>query len=183
MADRASNGLNRAAAMPMAAYDPGLVISAVNALRALGKDVALARVQACAEVADATVGLLWVLRVLFEMPAHTEFPPARIGMSAIPPPADPAKLPRFPIVMAHFVPLLPVDRYVLGGKAEPVQAHIACYRAHGMLRAQPLPPPAAPARIEAAFLRIWREEYGDAHVATVLNTVSAQIGRLGRSAA
>lgn len=174
-----SPALERAATMPVDAYNPAFVIEAVDALQPLGKEKALAQVDACLASRGKKVvhGLFWVLRSLFDMPPGRAFPPVRIGEPALPPPADPAKLPRFPIVMARSIPLLAVDKYILGGKAEPVDAHVAYYRAHGVLRAQPLGP-ISPEGVEEAFVQAWKDAYGDAHLRQALVAVRAQIARL-----
>jgi hypothetical protein len=173
--------LDRAAALSTEAYNPGLVIDAVNALQPLGKEQALAQIDACLASAGKkkpVQGLFWVLRALFDMPTGREFPPVLIGQPTIPPPADARKLPRFPIVMAQSVPFLAVDKYLLGGKAEPVDTHVAYYRTHGLLRAQPLAPPASLEGVEQAFVQGWRAAYGEAHLQQALKAVSAQIDRM-----
>src|SRR5262245_13157803 len=93
-------------------YDPGVVISAVNALLPLGKNAALSEVAALEPEPPAS-GLFWVLRVLFEVPDPPGFPPVILGTPAIPPPSDPASLPRYPIVVVRDVPLLIAGGYVL----------------------------------------------------------------------
>lgn len=166
--------------MPVEAYNPSFVIEVVNALQWLGKEKALERIDSYLASRDKKVvyGLFWVLRVLFEMPAGRGFPPVRIGQPTIPAPADPAKLPRFPIVMIRSIPFLAAERYVLGGKAEPVEVHLAEYRAHGALREQSLAPPASLDGIEEAFLQTWKAAYGEAYVQQALDAIRAQIARL-----
>lgn len=176
-----SSLLDRAATMAVDAYNPRVVIEAVNALQSLAEKKAWAQIDSYLASRDKKKvihGLFWVLRVLFDVPAGESFPPVRIGAPAIPPPADPAKLPRFPIVMVSDVPFLAVDKYFLGGKAEPVEVHVAYYRAHGVFRAQPLAPPPSLAGVEEALLQTWKAAYGEAYVPQVMETVRAQIARM-----
>ena len=167
--------------MPTEAYNPSFVTDAVNALQSLGKEKALAQIDsylASRDKQNVVQGLFWVLRVLFEMPPGRGYPPVRIGQPTIPAPTDAAKLPRFPIVMIRSVPFLAADKYILGGKAEPVDIHVAYYRAHGVLIEQPLAPPVSLNGLEEAFLQTWKAAYGEAYVTQALDTIRAQIGRL-----
>jgi hypothetical protein len=173
--------LEPAATIPLDAYDPAAVIRAVNALQPLGTARALDAIDAYLAgraAGQETTGLFWVLRVLFDVPAAVGFPPVGLGQPTIPPPADPAALPRYPIVMARDVPLLAVRGYFLGGLPEPVEAHVAYFRAHGTIRPQPLRPPAGLDGVEEDFLRQWRAAYGDAHTAEVRATIQEQLRRL-----
>lgn len=138
--------LDRAANMGFDDYNPAHVIAAVNALRPLGKEEALARIDSYLEGRDGLPypdGLFWVLRTLFEMPAGRPFPPAGIGRPNISPPAGAEHLPRFPVVVVQDVPLLVVRGYALAGLPEPVERHVAYFRAHGVLPARSLTPPAS----------------------------------------
>lgn len=173
--------LDQAAAMSVAEYNPASVIQAVNALQPLGKDKALEAIASYLGSRDTSqdaTGLFWVLRVLFDVPVERGFPPVRIGQPTIPPPADPATLPRYPIVMVQDVPLLAIRGYHLGGLPEPVEAHVAYFRTHGTIRSRPLAPPAALDGIEEDFLRQWRTAYGDAYAAQARATIQEQIIRL-----
>jgi hypothetical protein len=156
--------LARAADLKFSDYDPARVVEAVNELQPLGKDAALERVEALLGDRDPqkpAYGVLWVLRVLFEVPDGAGFPPVRIGQPTVTPPRDPASLPRFPIVLAGDVPLLAVRGYTLGGLAEPVDVHVDYYREHGTLRAAPLSP--SPENAEDEFMRQWKAAYGDSY--------------------
>src|SRR4051812_37061292 len=119
--------LDKAARMPLDEYNPDLVIDAVNALQPLGKQKALDAIKAylakAGNAGNAAVGLFWVLRTSFDLPAGQAFPPVRLGQPDVPPPASPDALPRFPIVVARDEPLLVVRGYALGGFPEPVTAH------------------------------------------------------------
>ena len=103
--------LKRAADLQFRDYDAALVVAAVNELQPLGKEEALDRVEGfLSERAPEkpAYGLFWVLRVLFEAPGDTGFPPVRIGTPTVPPPERTGSLPRFPIVLAADVPILAV---------------------------------------------------------------------------
>ncbi len=162
-------------------YNPNYVIQAVNALQPLGKEKALEQIESYLESrsrgADA-YGLFWVLRVLFEVPIEQDFPPVLIGQPDISPPADLRRLPRFPIVMIQDIPFLVVRRYDLGGLPESVEAHVAYFRVHGVLRQQPLFPPASMNGVAEEFQKQWKSTYGNAYVVEVLETIKAQIARL-----
>jgi hypothetical protein len=161
-------------------YRPGAVIQAVNALQPLGKERALEQIQDYLKqnAAKDNYGLFWVLRVLFDVPTGQAFPPVRIGQPDIPPPTDPGKLPRFPIVIIRDVPLLVVRGYFLGGMPESPDAHAAYFRTHGILRTHPLAPPTSTQGIESEFLQQWKSAYGDSYATEVKTTIKAQLARL-----
>ena len=172
--------LERVAETPPDRYDPGAVIDAVNALHALGKDEALLAVERRADEAnDVPYGLFWVLRTLFDVPPDRGFPPVRLGQPDIPAPAQPQRLPRFPVMIVNDVPLLAVRGYSLGGMPEPVQAHVDYFRAEGELRASPLSRPSSREGIEDAAMEAWRDAYGDAHAGAVAALVREQLARMG----
>lgn len=173
--------IDQASSMSFEDYNPAYVIQAVNALQPLGKEEALKRLDSYLESRDKgkdTYGLFWVLRVLFEIPAEPGFPPLGIGKHSLPPPADLGNLPRFPIVIVWDIPLLVVRGYYLGGLPEPVEAHVAYFRAHGTLREQPLAPPASLDGIEEEFLLRWKAAYGDAYASEALKTIKSQVAKL-----
>lgn len=175
--------LAQAATMPIEAYNPATVIEAVNALHPLGKDGALAEVERYLQQQDKSgqeMGLFWVLRVLFEVPSEPGFPPLRLGQPAIPPPSEPGKLPRFPIVLVQDVPVLVSRGYFLAGLPEPVEAHVAYYRLHGTLRDAPLTPPATAEGLEEPFLQAWQSAYGEAHTQEAQTLLREQLARLYR---
>jgi hypothetical protein len=170
--------LDEVALMGVGEYDPLKVVDAVNALQPLGKERALDEVSARADTRDYPYGLVWVLRVLFDVPEETGFPPVRLGTPTIPPPSDPTKLPRFPIVIVRDVPLLAVRGYILRGLPEPIEDQVEFYRAHGSVRSEPLAPPASPADVAGEFARQWRAAYGEEYLEAALSTVADQIARL-----
>ena len=177
--------LDRAGAMPVEDYDPSIVIAAVNALQPLGKEQALTQVGAFLEGRKQGTypsGVLWVLRVLFEVSAQQGFPPVIMGTPDIPPPADPSKLPRYPIVILRDIPFLVVRGYLLAGLPEPVEAHVAYFRRHGTLRERPLAPPATLDGLDQEFRQLWKAAYGDSYGAQALDTIKAQCSRLGVTA-
>jgi hypothetical protein len=146
----------------------------------LGKERALAQIEAYVKQNSAkdNYGLFWVLRVLFDVPTGQVFPPVQIGQPDIPPPTDAGKLPRFPIVIIRDIPLLVVRGYYLGGLPESVDAHVAYFRTHGVLRARPLTPPSSTEGIESEFLQQWKAAYGDKYTAEVVTTIKAQLARV-----
>lgn len=168
--------LERAAALGFEDYAPGVVIAAVNDLQPLGKEAALDRVEQQAVAGGDAIGLMWVLRALFEMPPDPGYPPVRWGEPDIPPPADAGALPRFPIVLALDVPLLAVHGYELAGLPEPVSAQIIDYREHGTLRDEPLSPQ-APEAVREDFLRQWRDAYGNEWLDAAAGLADAQLAR------
>lgn len=175
--------LGRAATMTVGDYNPSLVIDAVNALQPLGKEGALKAITSCLtgqRDPAYPAGLLWVLRVLFNLSPSQGFPPVNIGTPDIPPPVDPETLPRFPIVIVNDIPFLVVRGHVLRGLPEPVEAHIRYFLDHGVVRDRLLVPPATLDAIEGEFLRVWHAAYGSAYAEHVLKTIRQQIAHLGR---
>lgn len=136
--------LTAAAGSDFTHFDPGALVTAVNALLPLGKDGALGAVErqlkTADRVADPQHGLFLVLRLLFELPESGVQPPVRIGIPKALEPGDPTVLPYFPLLVVDDVPLLLVTTFLLGGSAEPVEAHLAHFREHGVLRRTPLRP-------------------------------------------
>ncbi|MDA0167810.1 hypothetical protein OJ998_01825 [Solirubrobacter taibaiensis] len=162
------SALSLAASMGYEDYRPHLVVDAVNELHPLGREGALDAV-----AAEEGLGCFWVLRVLFDPP----LPPVRLGEPVPAPPAD--TLERFPIVLALDVPFLVVRGYDLGGKAQPVSAHIDELREHGRLREQPLRPATDPEAVHAAFVAEWRGAFGDEGLAEVEPLVDRQLISVG----
>jgi hypothetical protein len=174
------SALARAARLSFGDYSPAAVVEAVEELRAAGRDEALARLEAAIQDAppppDAT-GLLWVMRVLFDVPADVGFPPVLLGEPDVPPPPDPGALPRFPIAIFRDVPFLVVRGYALGGLPEPVEAHTAYYREHGTIAADPLAPVVS-LDLERDFLRAWPALYAPDEAPDVSDLIGAQVRRL-----
>jgi len=164
-------------------YNPSYIIQAVNSLMPLGKEAALTQIDSFLRNRDGrknAYGMFWVLRVLFEVPSN-HFPPVRIGRPYPPPPPDPAKLPRFPIMIVKDIPLLVVRGYDIGGLPEPVMSHVEYFRKYGVVRGQPLAPPATSDGVEQKFLHLWKTAYGDAYAGEALEAIKMQIVRLGLS--
>jgi hypothetical protein len=91
--------LVQAADMACDDYNPSLIIQAVNALVPLGKEKALEEIESCMTAQNKQqeqTGLFWVLRVLFDVPEGTVFPPVRLGRPDIPPPGQCADTPPLP---------------------------------------------------------------------------------------
>lgn len=173
--------LDQVATMSVDDYDPARVVRAVNALQPLGKDHALDQVAFWlrGHASARNTGLFWVLRVLFDLPAGTAFPPVRIGQPNLSPPTDPAAVPRFPILIVRDTPFLVVSGYDLGGLPEPIDAHVAFFRAHGVVRDRLLSVPDSLAGLEQEIARQWSAACGEAQLDEVLRAVRPQIRRLG----
>jgi hypothetical protein len=127
------------------AYDPLSVIQAVNALHPLGKDRALAAIEAYLRAADPSApgreGMFLVLRSLFEVPRDTRaMPPMMVGAPTPAVPANPRAAPWFPLSLGGDVPLLVIEGYELGGHPQPPEDHVAYFRARGVVRRDPLHP-------------------------------------------
>lgn len=155
--------LDAAAHLDFAAYRPRLVVEAVNALWPLGREAALAALDAQLArhdpQADAQDGLLLVLRVLFEVPDPPGYQPALPLGGTVPlPPPDPRTLPHFPLVLVDDWPLLLVTGFVLAGDVA-VATAVAQFRATGVLRKRPL----APGQAMDAVLAQWRLAYANAY--------------------
>ena len=174
--------LERASSSDFMQYDPTAVIEAVNALHPLGKDGALDAIETYLAHADQTSdsrhGLFLVMRVLFEVPADPGYhPPVRIGGSMPAVPKDPRSLPLFPILLIDDIPLMLVSGYALGGEAEPLAAHIAYFRMHGKLRAQPLRPAKSKDTIER-YKQAYQAAYGAPSSAREVAFVQGQLDRM-----
>ena len=174
-------GLDAAAALGFDDYNPRIVIEAVNQLQGHGSD-ALSLVEQFLVDPDTpkpATGLFWVLRVLVEVPESQGFPMVAIGTPTVEPPEDPSQLPRFPIVVLHDVPLLPLRGYTLAGFAQPVEDHLRYYRMHGSVRSRPLHPPESHDSMVGDFAAMWNAAY-DGHGPTEgLEVVSEQLARMG----
>jgi hypothetical protein len=175
--------LDRSSSSEFTSYSPTSVIDAVNALLTLGKDGALAAMEAylarADEFADPRHGLFLVMRVLFEVPAQPGYhPPVRIGGSVPPPPADPTTLPMFPIALIDDIPLMLVSGFMLGGEPEPLAAHIAHFRARGTLRRQPLHPVQPSRDVLAGYEQAYQKAYGAPPSAREVAFVQGQLDRM-----
>jgi hypothetical protein len=159
-------------------HDPVLVVAAVGELVPLGRDAALRRIrEVAADVPPApdAVGLMWVLRTLFDVPADVGHAPLDLGDPDVPPPPG-NSLPRFPIVLVQDVPLLVVRGYVLAGFPGSVADNADFYEEHGRIRAAPLAP--EPDGLREAFHRVWGEAYPGGPP-PVDDVVAAQFARMG----
>lgn len=173
--------LNQVSSMSFEDYNPSYVIQAVNALQPLGKEKALERLDSYLKSRDTgkdSLGLFWLLRVLFEVPTEQGFPPVILGTPNIPPPADPGKFPRFPIVMLRDIPFLVVRGYILRGLPEPVEAHAYYFRTYGTIREQTLHPPASIQGIENEFLQLWKAAYESTYISEAMKTIKTQIAKI-----
>lgn len=162
-------------------HSPGLVVAAVNDLIGAGKDSALEQLAAARSTAPAppdATGVLWVLRVLFDVPPGMAFPTVALGTPVPAPPPDPATLPRFPIDIVCDVPFLVVRGYLLAGVPQDVEDHLAFFAEYGRLRDSPLSPAAGDERLEHAFDSHWATVYDDEPAPDITDIVRAQIARL-----
>lgn len=126
-------------------FDPGAIMTAVDALVMLGKARALAVIDEFLRVSSwlddpGREGTFYVLRALFLQPPGGALPPMVVGGPTLQPPADPRKLPLFPLVFVDDLPLCLVDGWILGGEPESPEMHLKWYREHGEMRTQPLAP-------------------------------------------
>jgi hypothetical protein len=152
----------RASSSRFERYEPIAVIDAVNALVPLGKEGALEALEvflAREPASDEHQGLFLVLRVLFDTPSGVH-PPMRLGGSSPAAPSDATLLPRFPIALIDDVPIMLVSGYMLGGEPEHVRAHIAFYRAEGVIRATPLAPTKTTSERWAELQMVYNRAYG-----------------------
>jgi len=172
--------LEEAAYTSVEDYNPGQVIAAVNELQPLGKEAALGRIASCIQKSGNSrypYGLLWVQRVLFDLPGGMEFPSVILGTPNVLPPADPAALPRYPIVILRDIPLLVVAGYSLRGLPQPVEAHIEFFRAHGIIRPVPLNPSSSDG-LESEFSSLWQSAYPGTDPSLALQSIRAQLTRM-----
>ena len=136
-------------------HDPLRMIKAVNALQPLGKDKALAALSEYARVAassfrgrTSTLGLLLVLRVLFDVPEDPGYMPnMTVGAFSLEPPY-PKRFPRFPVALEDDIPFLvksvDVGGYQPSGMPQSVEKHLEYFRRNGKIRAKPLSPTKRP---------------------------------------
>lgn len=175
--------LAAAANSDFAHFNPGALIAAVNALLPLGKDGALAAIEGHLAAADRSAdpqhGLFLVLRLLFEVPASGH-PPLHIGIPKAAEPSDPRSLPYFPLLLVDDIPLLLVTTFVLGGSAQPVEAHVQYYRANGILRSKPLTVPKVTdaGDILRRAAELYRRAYGADPKRAQLDMLAAQLQRM-----
>ncbi|HJZ59890.1 MAG TPA: hypothetical protein VKE74_33420, partial [Gemmataceae bacterium] len=157
-------------------YDPLAVIRAVNALQALGKEKALAAIAEYLRVSShfhdpGREGVFLVLRVLFDVPPDPgHMPHMSVGAPWPEAPADPKRLPRFPILLQDGVPLLLVAGYTLAGRAEQPESHVEYFRKHGRLRDGPLVPAGDPLGLLSPAVKAagWPPGTDDGHRASLL---------------
>ena len=121
-------------------YDPASLIRAVNTLRPLGKERALAVIREYLRVGGGE-SMFLVLRVLFEVPDEPgHMPRMSIGAPYPPEPKDPTLVPRFPLVIQDDIPLMLVRGYLVAGAGSGPEPHVRYFQEHGTLRSKPLRP-------------------------------------------
>ena len=129
--------------------DPLALIRAVNSLQRLGRDAAIAALTDYLHTTppgdDHREGTIAIMRVLFD-PANPPgyLPVLHAGAPDPAPPDDPLVLPRFPIAIIDDIPLVVVNGYTLGGKAETPEMHLATVARTATFRTLPLKPPDDP---------------------------------------
>jgi hypothetical protein len=176
-----SQELDRLAATTFDDYSPSLVVRAVNDLLRSSREDVLERIAvAAARVPPPPecTGLLWLMRVLFDLPVGLSFPPVRIGSPVVPPPPGPDALPRFPIDIFEDVPFLVVPGYVLGGLPQGVEEHISFFSENGIMRAVPLSPADGNDQLIQGFLSHWVETYGGRAAPDISTFVTDQVTRM-----
>lgn len=144
------------------AFEPRLVIEAINTLQPLGQAAGVAAIRAFITQTESAGrecpgALFAVMRLLFDPPspkAPTPTEPYDLTTAARPgylrppalgapsPPAstDPAMIPHFPILLMADLPLSVVDGYALGGQPEPPSMHLDALCAGCTWRTAPLDP-------------------------------------------
>ena len=170
----------KASETPIEAYDPADVIEEVNKLQPLGKDGALTAIETYLKARESRqypYGLLWILRVLFDVPAGMAFPPVALGTPAVPAPVKSDLIPRYPILILRDIPLLVSGGYFLRGLPEPVEVHVEFFRKNGIMRSQLLKPQPG-SDIESEFRAIWQQAYPGADPSAPLGVIQAQIARM-----
>lgn len=162
--------IHRAPTIDGNGFNPVALIRAVGGLLPLGKENALAALEAYERLAWAPVGgeqhdsldderVFLILRVLFmRNDGNSVMPPLRIGSPDVPPPEDPAAFPLFPLAVVEQIPFLLIDGYQLGGLPERASEHIRYCREHCRLRPAPLRPQAPPLDAVEALVQseAWR---------------------------
>ncbi len=174
--------LDRLAATTFEDYSPSLVVNVVNDLIRLSREDVLERITAAAARVPPPpecTGLLWLIRVLFDVPARLSFPPVRLGSPLVPPPPNPNTLPRFPIDIFEDVPFLVVPGYILGGLPQSVEEHIAFFSDNGRVREVALAPAKGDDQLIQGFLSHWDEAYGSSAAPDISSIVVNQVALLG----
>lgn len=140
------------------------LVRAVNVLRTLGKQKALAALREYLESAaesdqleldPANIetgdrnGVFWIVRLLFEPArAGARIPEPMLGApSPSPDAADRELWPLFPIELADDIPFMLVEGWTLAGRPEDPSSHLVWAERYGVLRAQPLRPADNPMRV------------------------------------
>jgi len=86
-----------------------------------------------------------------------------MGAPSPPEPADPHRIPRFPIVLIDDVPLSIVNGYALAGTPAPIESYVRYYEQDGILRRLPLAPTNRPLnvlkRLEMSDQCLWNAPY------------------------
>jgi hypothetical protein len=76
-----------------------------------------------------------------------------------------------------------VTTFLLGGSAQPVEAHVQYYRANGMLRSKPLTVPKVtdPGEILRRAAQLYRRAYGADPKRAQLDMLAEQLQRMANS--
>jgi hypothetical protein len=164
------------------AYNPRLIIRAVNMLQPLGKERALAAVAEYVRVSNedtdfhASESLILVLRTLFEVPTvpttfyendKPQLPGVMLPHSDRSEPSVAKQLPRLPIMIAGDIPFFLDGRanFASGPGPQPLM-HVDYFRKYGTIRAKPLAPTNKPmAAIERLIESppLWKPQMGTDH--------------------
>ncbi len=137
-------------------YNPLTVIRAVNLLQPLGKQKSLAVIDEFLRVTHrrdpGREGVYLVLRTLFDVPDDPGYlPTMHVGQPRPSAPANPKRLPRFPIALVGDIPLLVVQGYQSFGGRGSLSPHLAYYHQQGLLRTKLLVPTSTPFQALEAF--------------------------------
>jgi hypothetical protein len=178
----ASGDLDRLAATSFDDYSPLLVAGVVNDLLGMRREDVLGRIAVAAAGVPPPpecTGLLWLMRVLFDLPPGLSFPTVRLGSPSVPPPRRGNALPRFPIDIFEDVPFLVVPGYVLGGLPQGVEEDISFFAEYGMMRETALCPAKGNTQLMEEFISHWRGAYGGEVAPDISSLVADQMARPG----
>jgi hypothetical protein len=126
-------------------HDPAALIRAVNHLRGLGKEQAIAALRGLlASPPPSPESAVLAARVLFPRNAAGA-PPPELGLGApdLGPPPDPATFPLFPVALHRDIPFVLIGGYRVGGEWDPAP-YLDWIRREGVMLDRPLTLPRDP---------------------------------------
>jgi hypothetical protein len=153
--------INRASRWPFTNPNGVELIRAVNGLRSLGKERALAVLEEYLKLAQGSNYfsaepkiVFWIIRLLFEpIRLDDRIPPPGIAVFLVDRESVEAmKWPLNPMAVSGDVPFMVGRQIAMGGQPEPPSSHIRWARLHGVIRDDPLVPRANPLAAAEAIL-------------------------------